>query len=89
MVRVTLKRRTFGRKRQAKEESENGMRSRGLRQQPRSKREFNKALRKTLGMELGKREAGISSGLQTIKEWTLWRCQPPPKRKKNLLAMLA
>jgi hypothetical protein len=56
-----------------KQERKNGIRSRGMRPQLRSKRKFNKTL--------GKRAAEISSGLQAIKEWKLWTGRPPPKRK--------
>jgi hypothetical protein len=37
-----------------------------------------------IGLEIVKRELGISSGLQRIRNWTLCRGRPPPKRKKKL-----
>jgi hypothetical protein len=30
-------------------------------------------------------EVGISSGLQEVSDWTLWRGRPSPKRKKRPL----
>jgi hypothetical protein len=47
----TLKRQTLRMKCQSKPGNKNGMRNRGQRQQLQSKREFNKALKKTLGWE--------------------------------------
>jgi hypothetical protein len=40
----------------------------GTRKQLRCKREFNKTLKKTLGLEIRKPAFGISSGLRTIKD---------------------
>jgi hypothetical protein len=40
--------------------------------------------RKTFKLEFVKRAFEISSGIQTIKDWTLWRGEPPPKRKKSI-----
>jgi hypothetical protein len=54
----------FGRKCQAKQERIHGSRNREPRQPPQSKREFNKTLRNTPGLEIRKRAAEISSGLQ-------------------------
>jgi hypothetical protein len=68
---------------------QNGIRDRGLREQLRSKVEFTKIFRKTTGLEMAKRIARSAVGLRKIKDWTLWRSRPPPKRRKNLLAMLA
>jgi hypothetical protein len=82
--RGTSKRGALGRRHQPKPERKNGIRNHGLRQQLRTKREFNKALRKTLGLEIMKREVGISSDLREMRNWTLWRGRPPPKQKKNL-----
>jgi hypothetical protein len=38
------------------------------------------------GRKFTKQIAGSSVGLQQGKDWTLWRGQPPPKRKKRLQA---
>jgi hypothetical protein len=35
-----------------------------------------------------KQAAGMSSGLQKVRDWTMWRGRPPPKWKKHLLAAL-
>jgi hypothetical protein len=45
-------------------------------------KEIQKTIRKTLGLEIGKRAVEIFNGLQKMKNWTLWRGQPPPKQKK-------
>lgn len=50
----TSRGRTFGRRHQPKPEHKNGTRNKGLRPQLRSKREFNKTLRETLGLEFVK-----------------------------------
>jgi hypothetical protein len=41
-----------------------------------------KILKKTLKLESVKQAKGMPSGLQTSKQWTLWRGRPPPKCKK-------
>jgi hypothetical protein len=43
----------------------------------------NKVFRKTIRLELGNRTARSTVGLQRIKDWTLWKGQPPPKQKKK------
>jgi hypothetical protein len=48
----------------------------------------DKIYRKTIGLEVVKRAAEKSTGLPKLRNSTLWRCRPPPKRKKNLLAPL-
>jgi hypothetical protein len=40
--------------------------------------------RKTMRLEITRRIAKSTVGLQKIKGWTLWRGQPPPKQKKRL-----
>jgi hypothetical protein len=60
--------------------------------------------RKAFGLQFVKQEPEVSSGLLEVKNWALWRTQPPPdwefriwilwkdgphpKRKKNLLVAL-
>jgi hypothetical protein len=83
MVRGTVTGQTFGRKRQPKRERINRSKNREPRQQPQSKREFNKTLRNTPGLEIRKRAAKISNVLQKNKDWTLWRGLPTPKQKKG------
>jgi hypothetical protein len=45
--------------------------------------------RKTIELEVVKQAIEMSTGLLKLWNWTLWRCRPPPKRKKNLLVLLA
>jgi hypothetical protein len=42
-----------------------------------------KILKMTLELEFLKRALGMSIGLQQMRNWTLWRGRPPPKRKKE------
>jgi hypothetical protein len=44
--------------------------------------------RKAFGLEFVMRATGMSSGLQKMRNWTLWRDWPPPRWKRNLLAAL-
>jgi hypothetical protein len=46
----------------------------------------NEVFGKTTGLEFGRREAGSSVALRKLKNGTLWKVRPPPKRLKNLLA---
>jgi hypothetical protein len=49
----------------------------------RKKRITSMIYRKTIELEIVKRAVGISSRLRRIRNWTLWRGRPPPKRKKK------
>jgi hypothetical protein len=69
--RGTWKRQTFGRRYKPKPKRKHGINNRGLRQQLRSKKEFNKTLRETLGLDFVMRAAGMSSGLRKVRVWTL------------------
>jgi hypothetical protein len=40
---------------------------------------IQQGLQEDPGLEIRKRAVEISSGLQTVKEWTVWRGRPPPK----------
>jgi hypothetical protein len=43
-----------------------------------------KVFRKTTGLEMiAKRIDRYTVGLRTVKDWTLWRGRPPPKRKQR------
>jgi hypothetical protein len=42
-----------------------------------------KILKMALELEFVKRAPGISIGLRQMRNWTLWRGRPPPKRKKE------
>jgi hypothetical protein len=43
---------------------------------------FNKAIRKSLIREIAKRMDESSIRLQGPSIWILWKCRPPPKRKR-------
>jgi hypothetical protein len=79
----TRKGRTEHNRRWKGPECNNGIRDWGLRLHQWCKRKFNKTFKKILGLEIGKRAIGISSGLLTIENWTLWRGQPPSKTEKE------
>jgi hypothetical protein len=83
VTRRTSKGQTLGWKRQPKPESKYGIMNRRLRQQLQSKRKFAKIYRKTTGLEIARRIARYSVGMQTLRDWTSWRGQPPPKSKKR------
>jgi hypothetical protein len=42
-----------------------------------------KALYEMGSGKIAKQEAGSSAWMRSIKEWTLWRGRPPPKRLKR------
>jgi hypothetical protein len=80
----------FGKKCWKGPECKIGMKNPGTRQQLHLKIEgtsegFN---RKAFGLEFMKQATGMSSGLRKVMDQTVWRGQPPPKWKKNLLALL-
>jgi hypothetical protein len=37
----------------------------------------------TVSMKIAKQNAGSSARMRSIKDWTLWRGRPPPKRLKS------
>jgi hypothetical protein len=39
--------------------------------------------RKTIRLDIGKRNTRSSARMGSIKEWTLWRGRPPPKELKR------
>jgi hypothetical protein len=82
VVQGTWKGQTFGRRRQAQLECNNGIRDRGLRQQQclGSKRKFNK----TTELETVKQIVRTYIRLRKMMDWTLWRGWPPLKLKKGL-----
>jgi hypothetical protein len=57
----------------------------GTRQQLRlgNERTTTTIYRKAIGLVIVKRAVGISSRLQRIRNWTLWRGQPPSKTEKE------
>jgi hypothetical protein len=54
-------------------------------EQPRLKNERtpSEICRETIEPEVVKRATEMSTGLLKMRNWTLWRCRPFPKRKKN------
>jgi hypothetical protein len=84
-VRGAPKGRTFAKGRRTKPKRNKGMRNRGLKQQLRlgSKGNINETFRENLGLEITKGIAGTSVMIRKISVETLWRNQPPPKRKKR------
>jgi hypothetical protein len=51
---------------------------------PRNERTFSWTYRKTIdSVKITKEKAGSHAASQKIKDWTLWRGRPPPKRKKK------
>jgi hypothetical protein len=81
VVHGTPKRWTFRKRHQLKPERKMEIRYQGPRQQLQSNREFTKIYRKTNGLQIAKRIAKSTVGLQTIKDWTLWKGRSPLKRK--------
>jgi hypothetical protein len=79
---------TFGKRRRARPECNNGIRKRDLNQQLRlgSKGNINETFRQTLSLEIVKRTVESSVRIRKMSDWTLWRSWPSPKRKKRLLA---
>jgi hypothetical protein len=51
-----------------------------------SERTISEFARYDFGLEFIKQANDMSSRLQRIRIWTLWRGRPPPKRKKKLQA---
>jgi hypothetical protein len=50
---------------------------------PRSGRMHMKALYEMGSVKIAKQNAGSSARMRSIKDWTLWRGRPPPKRLKS------
>jgi hypothetical protein len=90
--RETAKRRTFGKKRQSKQQGVNGVKDLGggrprcLRKQDLKKLQLestgNLNATLTTRREIAKRIIS-STATEIINIWTLWRGRPPPKRKKG------
>jgi hypothetical protein len=74
-----------------RQEGTNGTRNRDFEEQLRlgSERTTNESYRKTIGLQIIKRAVWISSVLRKIRNWTWWRGRHPPKRKENLVSLLA
>jgi hypothetical protein len=92
------KKQTFGKRLWKGPERSTGIRDQGLRPQLQRRNEVKDLgcgqpryvkeadMRKTAGLQIAKRVAGFSACLRHGKDWTLWRCRPPPKRKRRLPA---
>jgi hypothetical protein len=70
-----------------RQEGTNGTRNRDVKEQLRlgSERTTRGIYKKVTGLEIAKRIARCTVRLQRMKDWTLWRGRPSPKRKKRRL----
>jgi hypothetical protein len=80
VARKTLK----GRRLQVEPEGSIGVNDEETRRRlhPGNERTASRTLGKTLELDIRQRAVEIPSGLENIKNWTLWRGRPLPKRKK-------
>jgi hypothetical protein len=78
---------TFGKRCWAKPEDITGIRNQGSRQEPHlgSRTILGRIFRKTVKLVILKQIVRTSIRLQKMSDWTLWRGQPPSKRKKQPL----
>jgi hypothetical protein len=85
VVQGALKGQTFGKRRRAQPECNNGTKNKGLRELLclGSKGNVNETFKETLGLEIAKRIAGSPIRIRKMSAWTLWRSRPPLKRKKR------
>jgi hypothetical protein len=84
VVQGTLKGWTLGRRQRGQHECNKWLRKWDLKEVwLESTGNFIETFRKTNGLEITKRIARSTVGMQKIKEWTLWRSRPPPKQKKR------
>jgi hypothetical protein len=81
--REHLKRRTFWRRRQAKSKRKIVIEDRGLRQQLRSKREFARIYRKTIGLEIAKLIVGVFCRVTKNQEVDIVEGWASPKNGKR------
>jgi hypothetical protein len=83
--RASRKGRTLGMRQLMSLEGTNGTRNRDFKEQLHlgHERTTSGIYRMITGMEIVKRAVRISSGMWKVTDWTLWRGQPPPKRKRN------
>jgi hypothetical protein len=83
IVRDTPEGRVCEKRRQTRLGCTNGIKDRGARQHLLLKEGiFNKAIRKSLNREIAKRMDESSIRLRGPSIWILWKCRPPPKRKR-------
>jgi hypothetical protein len=82
-VRGTPKGGTGEKRRRTRPEFNNGIRDKGARQHIiLEKKTHNEAIRKSLQREIAKLIFESSIRLRRPSDWTLWKCRPPPKRKR-------
>jgi hypothetical protein len=83
-VRGTPKGRTCEKRRRTQPRCNSGIKDRGMKQRPHLGRgkTFIEALGQTFGLEVVERTVGSSIRLRSPSIWTLWKCRPPPKRKR-------
>jgi hypothetical protein len=77
--------RMLGRRQAICQEGTNEIRNRDVKEQLGlgNERTTRGIQRKSTGLEIAKRIGRCTVGLHRIKDWTLWRGRPPPKRKKE------
>jgi hypothetical protein len=77
--------RMLGKRQLMHQEDTNGTRNRDCKEQLRLGNEMTTSgiYKKSTELEIAKRIARCTVGLQRMKDWTLWKGRPPPKRKKN------
>jgi hypothetical protein len=81
-IRTTQKGWTFGKRRRVYPEGSTGVKVPNTRRHRRLKNEktAGRIFEKTFRLQIAKREDGSSVGSLKIRNWTLWRGRPPPKR---------
>jgi hypothetical protein len=81
----TRKGRMLGTGQPMRQEGTNATRNRGFKEQLRfgNERMTSWVYRTTIGLKIAKQVVGTSRGSRRIKQWTLWRGRPPPKRKEK------
>jgi hypothetical protein len=84
VIRGTLRKRTYGRRRQPNPERKNGTEDPDIRRRMRLETERRLEIdRKIFESAVVKRATGMSNRLRKVKDWVLWRGRPPPKRLKR------
>jgi hypothetical protein len=80
----TPKGRTCEKRRWTQPRCHSGMKGRGTKQRPHLGRgkPLNEVLGQTFGLEVMEQSVGSSTRLPTPSIWLLWKCRPPPKRKR-------
>jgi hypothetical protein len=86
VARGTSKGQMFGKRYQAQLKYNNSIRRQGLKQRLHlgSRRALNKTFRQIVELDIAKQTVRTCIRLQKMSVRSLWRGQPPPKRKKRL-----